>query len=41
MRLLIALLQARWRERGTSEAFSSDQLFAFHAEVSRAGGPAR
>ena len=34
MRLLIALHQARWRERGKSEAFSSDALIAFHDEVS-------
>jgi CelD/BcsL family acetyltransferase involved in cellulose biosynthesis len=34
MRLLIALHQARWRERGGSEAFSSEALIAFHDEVS-------
>jgi len=34
MRLLITLHQARWRERGKSEAFSSDALIAFHDEVS-------
>ena len=34
MRILIGLHQARWRERGKSEAFDSDAMISFHDEVS-------